>query len=303
MNNPNPFGGDRGTNDQFGASVDIDGNRAIVGANGENDSSGLNSVGAAFIFDVSTADATVLHSLYNQNIAASASGDNFGYDVAISGDYAIVGAPFEDSVSSGSGSAFIYDVTNGSLLHTLDQPDIFNNQMFGRSVDIDGHRAVVGARDLSGVGPGNGSGRAYIYNVVDGSLLHTLTPEDSARDAYFGYSVAISGNRVLVGANRWDSSGSVDYTSNARGEGRAYLFDANNGSLIKSFANPNKVGIASDDNFGEEVAINNNKLAITAREWDERQTNTEYFKKYKDDEGNFGSGRVYCYSANANDFV
>lgn len=306
MGNPNAFGTDKGSNDGFGQAVDIDGNRAIVGADAEDDSSGTSTSGVAYIFDVSTEEATLLHSLYNPNIVGSAAGDRFGYDVAISGDYAVIGAPVEDSVASNTGAAFIYSVTNGSLVHQLEQPAdilISGSIQFGRSVDIDGHRAVVGAYDGTGVGPGNGSGRAYIYNVVDGSLLHTLTPEDSARDAHFGWNVAISGNRVLVGAKRWDSSGSADYTDVNRGEGRAYLFDANNGSLIKSFANPNKVGIATDDNFGTEVAINNNRLAITAREWDERQTSSLYFKKYKDDADTFSSGRVYCYSANANDFV
>ena len=94
------------TNDQFGYAVAIDGVHAIVGAFGDDDT-GTDS-GAAYIFDARTGQ---------QRLKLTASdaqpGDQFGYSVAICGNYAIVGARGDDDAGNDSGSAYIFDVGTG----------------------------------------------------------------------------------------------------------------------------------------------------------------------------------------------
>ena len=94
-------------------------------------------------------------------------GDNFGHSVAISNNYFIGGAPYANGAGSDSGKAYIFDVTTGSLLQTLNNPNAYSTDAtdyFGRSVAISGNRVVVGAHGEDDAG-GTDSGKAYIYTL------------------------------------------------------------------------------------------------------------------------------------------
>ena len=145
--------------DYFGVSVAISGDYAIVGAFGVD-----GFIGAAYIFTNSSGTWT-----QTQKLTASGGqvGDYFGYNVAISGDYAIVGA-YGVAGGVGTGAAYIFekDPVTGwpenetqKLLASDGQPD----DRFGWSVGISGDYAIVGAfwDDNSG---GNDAGAAYIFN-------------------------------------------------------------------------------------------------------------------------------------------
>jgi outer membrane protein assembly factor BamB len=88
--------------------------------------------------------------------------------VAISGNYAIVGVPYEDDAGGfSSGKAYIFNVTTGTLLHTLDNPNAFStstNDYFGLTVAISGNYAIVGAHREDEAG-GIDSGKAYIFDI------------------------------------------------------------------------------------------------------------------------------------------
>ena len=146
---------DGAESDYFGYSVAISGNYAIVGANGDDNDNGTDS-GSAYIFDVTT--GTQLHKLIASDGAAS---DYFGYSVAISGNYAIVGAYADDDNGSSSGSAYIFDVTTGTELRKLTASDAVAGDQFGNSVAIDGHYAIVAAKYKDD--NGSNSGSAYIF--------------------------------------------------------------------------------------------------------------------------------------------
>ena len=108
LDNPNAYG--TSAYDYFGYSVAISGNYAIVGASLEDDASGISS-GKAYIFDVTTGQ--LKWTLDNPNVYGTSKDDSFGYSVAISGNYAIVGAYAEDDVSettSNSGKAYIFQL-------------------------------------------------------------------------------------------------------------------------------------------------------------------------------------------------
>ena len=262
LDNPNAYGTSAG--DNFGHSVGISGNYAIVGAEDEDDAGGTAS-GKAYIFNVTT--GALLHTLDNPNAYDTSENDKFADVLAISGNYAIVGAHREDdaggvNINLTSGKAYIFDVTTGNLLHTLDNPNVYDTSigdLFGYSVAIDGNYAIVGAYNEDEAA-GFNSGKAYIFDVTTGNLLHTLdnpNAYDTVSDDGFGVSVAISGNYAIVGATGEDDA---DGTSS----GKAYIFDVTTGSLVDTLDNPNAYGTSAGDIFGEAVAISGTNIIVGA---------------------------------------
>ena len=105
LHNPNAYG--TSANDQFGRAVAISGNYAIVGAYVEGDAGGTTS-GKAYIFDATT--GSLLHTLHNPKAYSTSVDDKFGSAVAISGNYAVIGAYLEDYLGSDSGSVYVYQI-------------------------------------------------------------------------------------------------------------------------------------------------------------------------------------------------
>ena len=277
LDHPNAYGTSAG--DQFGYSVAISDNYAIVGAYLEGDAGGTNS-GKAYIYNVTT--GALVHTLDNPNAYNISQGDQFGRKVAIDGNYAIVGALYEDDGATGnaSGKVYIYNVTTGALLHTLDNPNPYDtsaNDAFGRSAAISGNYAIVSAFWEDDAG-GTSSGKAYIYNVTTGTLLHTLdnpNPYDTSLNDYFGASVAISGDYAIVGAYLEDDAGGTQ-------SGKAYIYNVTSGALVHTLDNPNPYDTSADDYFGFSVAVSGNYAIVgTQRE---------------DDAGGTSSGKAYIYS-------
>ena len=161
--------------------------------------------------------------LNNPNAYGTSSYDYFGSPVAISGNLAVVGAYIEDDAGgTDSGKAYIFDATTGSLLHTLHNPNAYStsaDDYFGSSVAVDGNRVVVGVSYEDDAG-GTSSGKAYIFDATTGSLLHTLHNPNAygaSVNDYFGSSVAVDGNRVVVGAGDEDDASGTD-------SGKAYIY-------------------------------------------------------------------------------
>ena len=138
--------------------------------------------------------------------------DVIGYSVAISGTTAIVGA-FTETVGSneGQGSANIF-TSNGatwSFYQQLADPNDDQNDWFGYSVAISGTTAVVGAPYTPAA---SAFGEAYVFTDVGGTWSKTtdLTASDEADGDEFGFSVAISGNTVVVGAPEHEVDGTLN---------------------------------------------------------------------------------------------
>ena len=275
LNNPNAYGTSAG--DQFGISVAISGNYAIVGAFGEDDASGTTS-GKVYIFNVTT--GALVHTLNNPNPYGTSAFDYF-WSVAISGNYAIVGAQYEDAAGAdGSGKAYVYNVTTGALVYTLNNPNAYGtgtSDQFGESVAISGNYAIVGATSEDDAG-GLTSGKAYIFDVTTGTLVHTLNNPNaygtSAND-YFGISVAIDDNYAIVGAYQEDDASGT-------ASGKTYIFDVTTGSLVHTLDAPSVYdGATESDNFGYSVAISGNFIISSA---------------YKEnDAGGLYSGKAYIF--------
>ena len=212
------------TSDYFGQSVDISGNYAIVGARLEDRYEGgsVSASGNAYIINVTT--GTVIKVLDNPNAPGTSAGaDQFGYSVAISGNYAIVSAYTEDVGGTSSGSVYIFKTTSGdwsdaTVIHSIDNPTTgtATSDLFGYSVDISGNYAIVGAYG-SESGTDANSGKVYIFDVVNGTLVSDITNPTPFVNDYFGGSVSISGNYALVGAYG-DHGFATAYT------GRSYIY-------------------------------------------------------------------------------
>ncbi|KAA3606899.1 MAG: T9SS C-terminal target domain-containing protein [Calditrichaeota bacterium] len=240
-------------NDQFGYSVSIDGDYAVI-------STILNGIigGSVYIFHRSGTSWTQ-QAKFNANDATS--GDNFGQSVSISGDYVIIGASGDDDGGNGSGSAYIFHRTGTSWSQQakLTASDAAAADFFGWSVSISGDYAVVGAREDDDAG--SSSGAAYIFNRsgVSWSQQTKLTASDAATADQFGWSVSISGDYAIVGAQGDDDAGS--------NSGSAYIFNRSGTSWSqqsKLTANDD----ASSDRFGFSVSISGN-YAITGAQGDD----------------------------------
>ncbi len=202
-----PFDGFNGN--LFGCSVAISGNMALIGTPNDNDN-GIDS-GSAYLFNATTGDELLKLRAFDGSMF-----DRFGNSVALSGNLAIIGTPY-DSDNNGfeAGSAYVFDISKGEMLYKLHAVDEHSNDHFGISVSISENMAVIGAPDGRGVV--RGSGAAYVFNVTTGQELFKLLSLDGRAFDQFGSSVAISGKRVVVGAYGTDDT--IDRS------GSAYVFE------------------------------------------------------------------------------
>jgi len=190
----NPSDDTTGDRFDFGRSVAISGNTAIIGSDA-NDAAG-DASGAVYLFDVTTGNE-----LFKLTGADTSTRDVFGFSVAISGNTALVGAQWDDDAGNQSGSAYLFDVATGNQLFKLTASDAAAEDRFGYSVAISGNTAVVGS--FYNEDTGSQSGSAYLYDVTTGNELFKLTASDAAAGKGFGFSVATSNDIAIVGAP-WD---------------------------------------------------------------------------------------------------
>lgn len=198
---------DGALNDNFGASVAVSGDIVLVGAPTDGDNGP--SSGSVYVFDITTGQQ--LSKLVPTDGAAD---DLFGNAVAIAGNYAVICAPGDDDNGSGSGSAYVFDVTTGAQLHKLLPGDGTAGAAFGASTSVSGAFAAVGASGDSSKGPG--SGAVYLFDITKGQQLDKLHPADGAGGDGFGATVAIDGRSLVAG-----SMGDGD---NGPDSGSAYSF-------------------------------------------------------------------------------
>lgn len=272
---------DRAADDEFGTSVAIYGDYAIVGAPRKTATVGfeLNSnAGAAYIFKNTDGQWSQL-----QKIQASdrETGDEFGYAVAISENYVIIGAPYEDeyvngvSSASNKGSAYIYKKTE--TLWTDEQKivggSVGDGDNFGWSVGINEDYAIIGTPRDSQIASGGGiltdAGSAYIFRKFSSGTwtqMQSIGASDEGASDEFGTAVAISGNYVIVGAMFEDHNATGG--ANLSNAGSAYIFELSDGE----WSQMDKL-VASDrqemDNFGVSVSISGDYAIVGAYNEDE----------------------------------
>ena len=260
---------DRAAGDRFGYAVSLSGDRALIGAYLDDDNG--SGSGSAYIFDFA---GGVWAQTAKLTAAGGAPGDNFGYAVSLFGDRALIGAYRDDDNGSGSGSAYVYDLSGGvwSQSAKLTATDGAGFDNFGSSVSLSGDRALVGA--YLNDGNASNSGSAYVFDFAGGVWTQTtkLTASDGAAGDRFGSSVSLSGDRVLIGAYRDDEDGFTD-------SGSAYIFDFAGGVWSQTTKLTATDGAASD-NFGYSLSLSGDRALIGA---------------YLDDDHGNDSGSVYLF--------
>ena len=192
--------------------MSIDGDTVVIGAYGDDDK-GSDS-GSAYVFTRDTAGdlASSWTQFAKLTAGDGAAGDYFGRSVSIDGDTMVIGAYADDDDGTDSGSAYVFtrdtagDLASGwTEVAKLTADDGAGGDWFGISVSIDGDTVVIGSqRDADN---GIESGSAYVFTRdTAGDLASSwtqfakLTADDGAGYDYFGVSVSIDGDTMVIGA-------------------------------------------------------------------------------------------------------
>jgi len=249
----NPVADENGeSQDLFGTSVSISGNFAIVGAildeetfGGQGSASFYHFNGSQWVFQQKITD--VVPEL----------GAKFGNSVCISGTYAIVGAPEDGMVNLGSASIYEYNGTNWVLMQKITDSSPNFNAFFGVSVSISGNYAIIGAYG-DDVGPGatTGSASVFEYNGTNWVLMQQIVDATGGPDDWFGSSVSVSDDRVIVGAYKDDDGSFID-----EGSASIYEFNGTNWVLMQKVTDNSGVVGAF---FGRSVSLSGDYAIIGA---------------------------------------
>ncbi len=289
--------------DHFGDKVAIFGDTVVIGApfdssnatgvNGDQNNNLAVNSGSAYIF-VNTAGS------WNQQAYLKSSNseadDQFGSSVSIDGDTIVIGAIREDSVATGvngdqsnnsanaSGAVYVFVRNTGIWSQQAylkasnpDTNNLFGDQ-FGTSVSIDGDSIVVGARweesnaiGIDGDGSDNSiraSGAAYSFvrqgnNWVPEAYIKASNTQQTGDGDWFGTSVAMSGQTLVIGAP-WEDSNATGINGDESNEdiiqaGAVYVYTQSSGlnfsvgGSVSGLASGNSVTL--QNNFGDDLII------------------------------------------------
>ena len=242
---------DGAADDRFGSSVAISGDTVVVGA--PHDDIGTHTdQGSAYVFE----RIGFFWTKYKLFASDGTAGDKFGNSVAISADTVVVGAQLDNSQR---GSAYVF-VRSGSTW--IQQTKLTASRgeagdLFGSSVAISEHTVVVGAPWHD-----NEQGSAYVFVRTGPTWIQQakLIGGDGAAGDWLGYSVAISGDSIVLGAPGDD----IDSRWN---QGSAYIFKRTVGPLFTFWSQKQKLTAgdgAGNDNFGSSVAISADTVVVGA---------------------------------------
>ena len=261
--------------DSYGASVAIDGDYIVIGANGQRyDAAGTNNVsqaGAVYIYKNDGNDNWVLE----QKITASdrESGSWFGLDVAIHDNRIIVGCGRNSYDASGqnyllrAGAAYIFEKDGSNVwsqVVKLVAPDRATEDRLGYAVSIYGDYASVGAytedEDENGNNTISQAGSVYTFKRdINGNwnfqqkLVPNVRPDNSER---LGWSLDMDGDYIVAGAHYADEPNSSN--------GAFYIFERDTNDTwiqVEKFVNPDGI---QGEGFGYDVAIDGNNILIGA---------------------------------------
>jgi hypothetical protein len=195
--------------DGFGYSVALSGDTLVIGAHGAA-VGGHGAQGAAYVFYRNQGGADAWGQVTKLTAADGTALDWFGWSASISGDALVVGAPYADVGDQGAqGAAYVFARNRGGAdawgqVAKLTATDGTADDWFGASVSVSGDTLVVGAHGAA-VGGSDDQGTAYIFARNQGGAdawgqVAKLTAPDGVALDWFGWSVAVSEDTVVVGA-------------------------------------------------------------------------------------------------------
>lgn len=199
---------------QFGRTIDMDVDTAVVGALGR-------------IHVLQRSQSGVWEEVLWKTIS------DFGGAVGLSGDFIAVGKPRSDTAAHDGGSVVLYERDAGGAdswgqIAEVTASDAVEYGFFGTALALDGGTLVVGASLLNTPSGGEESGAAYVFerNALTGDWeeVATLKPSAATPFLHFGTSVAVDGATIVVGAPNDSTLGTV-------GPGSAFVFERDAGGL------------------------------------------------------------------------
>ncbi|MCK4660217.1 MAG: FG-GAP repeat protein, partial [Phycisphaerae bacterium] len=252
------FASDGTDGDYFGKAVSISGDCAVIGA--EYDDIGASATGSAYVYCLEDSSW-----VQKGKLTASDAGwaNWFGSSVSISGDVIVVGAFGDDDMGNDSGSAYVFVKPADGWASMTETAKLWSSNgstvdRFGRSVSISGNVIVAGAAWDTWE-----SGTAYVFVKPSGGWVDSfedamLWASDSDLNDFFGYSVAISGDTIVVGAMYNDDNGNKS--------GSAYIFEEPVGGWVNMTETAKLMPHdgAAEDEFGFSVAISGDTAVIGA---------------------------------------
>ncbi|MDZ4350922.1 MAG: hypothetical protein U1A22_15455, partial [Xanthomonadaceae bacterium] len=274
---------------------------SATGVNGDQFADFASGSGAAYVFVRVGGIAGIWSQQAYLKASNTDSGDRFGHSVAASGNRVVVGAPDESSSATGvngnqsnnnagdSGAAYLFErnETNGrwSQLAYLKASNTGAGDQFGHVVAISGTTVVAGARledsNATGVNGNQGdnsaadSGAVYVFQragINVGNWFQQAYLKASNADAgdFFGHSLALSGETLVVGAVLEDSNATGvngnQSDNSAANSGAAYVFvrtGGRDGSWSQQ-AYLKASNTEAGDEFGSSVGLSGNLLAVGA---------------------------------------
>jgi hypothetical protein len=236
-----------------GYSVGVDGNTIVVGA--QATSSTLQDAGATYVYVKPAGGWTNMTQTAKLVASDPLAGNDLGYAVGISGNIIVASAPY--ARENLFGKIYVYEQPSGGWTDATENAQLTasNTENLALSLAIAGDTVVSGD-------PDNGDGAAYVYVEPSGGWVTTSTPNAilTASDAkgriQFGWSVAIAGKHIVVGANK-----------NRSFRGSAYLYTEPAGGWVTTShfnAELHAADGAAGAQFGISVAINGTTIVVGA---------------------------------------
>ncbi|HEV7763589.1 MAG TPA: Ig-like domain repeat protein [Thermoanaerobaculia bacterium] len=242
---------------KFGYSVSVSGDTIVVGAatsvkvvNGPDE-------GSAHVFVRNGTIWTHQAQLVPPDPAASGM---FASSISLSGNTVVVGAATTHTFAgtkTGTAHVFVRTGTSWTQRAQLLSSDAATGDQFGESVSIDGDTILVGAWGVSTIA-GTDAGSAYVFvrNGTSWTQQAQLLALDGATNDFFGDSVVVNGDTVVVGAPYDNTPGGTD-------AGSAYLF-IRNGAIWTQQAKLHAADGAAGDKFGNSVALSGDTVLVGA---------------------------------------
>ncbi len=276
-----------GDADQFGYSIALSGDTLAVGAYREdNIDNSLADSGAVYVF---TRSGTKWSQQAYIKASNTGSADRFGYSLALSGDTLAIGAYREESNATGiDGDESDNSLTEAGAVYVFTRSGTVWSQQayikasntgsgddFGWSVALSGDTLAVGATGEASDGISelnnnlSNAGAAYVFTRsgtmwTQQAYIKASNPDS---DDNFGYSVALSGDTLAVGADREASNATViggDQTDNTLvNAGAVYVF-TRSGAVWSQQAYIKASNTDSNDVFGWSLALSGDTLAVGA---------------------------------------
>jgi hypothetical protein len=253
--------GDALLGDNYGYSVSLEANTALIGAPKANVSS-VNDSGAAYVHVRSGTTWTQQKKLSPVPAADASSLDQFGQSVALSGETALIGTFMDDhtlpqaATNGGSAYVFLRSGTTWSQQAKLVAADTGDDNRLGSSVALDGDIAVLGAPDPILTSPGPGSAYVFARSGAIWTQQQKIQAADGVTGQRLGSAVAISGNTLLAGAPFQRSEAGEE-----AGSAYVYVLDASVWGLQQKLTAGDG---ASRDVFGLSLAASGSSVLVGA---------------------------------------